>query len=179
MVSPSSPKADRIPGWGINPPAQKERDEVVYTVEDTNAGLFHKKKVHTIAIPQANGKFQHKEFSFAPNERKKMSQETALLFLDISSAFRVRNSKDQIVRPRRSGKGEGERTVTLKQHELVVPVTAVLKEALYDIARNLPGGESRFTDWAKTNREDLEEFIISGGLIDEDEDGLPIDTVAA
>lgn len=151
----------------------------MYTVEDTNATHFRTTKQHEIAIPQPNGKVQLKTYSFGPGERVQMLQDTALLFLDVSPAFRVRNSLGQIVRPRKFGKGES-RTVTLKPHEVAVPVTHVLKGVLYEMCKIIPGGRDRFTkEEGYYKREELEEFIISGGKVEEDERGDPIDTAAA
>lgn len=157
----------------------KPREMVFYTVEDMNASLFRKKKEHSIAIPQMNGKIQLRPFIFEPGKPVRMAQDTALLFLDIAPSFRVRNSLGQIVRPRKFGKGDS-RTVTLRPHEVVVSVTQVLKPVLHEMARALPGGSDRFTkDTGYYERTELEEFVVSGGRVDEDEDGNPLDTVVA
>lgn len=163
------------PGGKSTKPA--DREPVFYTVEDENATSFNKVKQHSIPVPQPNGKVQNKTFTFRPGEPLKMLQEHALLFLDISPAFKVRNSLGQLVRPRKFSKGET-RTVTLKPHEVVVPVTHVLKGVLHEMARMIPGGAERFTkDEGFYKRHELEEFIISGGKV-EDDDG-PLDTVVA
>lgn len=177
------PRTERLPAENPNkygvPAKRVEREQVFYTVEDTNATQFRKAKEHQIMIPQPNGKQQPKTFVFKPGEATKMLQETALLFLDVSPAFRVRNSKGQIVRPRKFSKGE-ERTVTLKPHELVVSVTQVRKEVLWDLARTMPGGQDKFGKGEGFYpREDLEEFVISGGKVEEDDDGNPLLDVAA
>lgn len=154
-----------------------DRQVVQYSVEDLNASEKKKTKVHQIKVPQANGRYQIRAFTFKPNTPVKMTQSEALIFLDIDPCFRVRNTKGQIVRPRRAAQ-KGDREVIVAPHEVVVPVTAVLKEALYEMARSMPGGDKRFTDYSSAQRPDLEEFIISGGVVEED-DADKIDFVAA
>lgn len=149
-----------------------------YTVEDLNATRANKAKIHEIKVPQPNGKFQLTKYRFGPGEKVSLPQPIALLFLEIDPSFRVRNSHEQIVRSRRSIEG-GERKVSLKQDEMVVPVTWILKNKLLEIARDLPGGRETFkNDVNQVNRVDLEEFIIAGGKSPEaaDED---LDMVAA
>lgn len=164
---------------GGPPQPVRAKSDVKYTVEDMNATQYRKAKEHTIAIPQPNGKIQHATFKFLPGARKEMTQEIALLFLDVAPSFRVRNSQGQIVRPRKFDKGEI-RTVTLRPHELAVSVTQVLKDVLFEIARNMPGGQAAFPkDSGYYERVVLEEFVITGGRVEEDEDGNPIDQVAA
>lgn len=167
-----------------DPPSPSlERAPVEYTVEDLNATKFRVPKEHQLAIPQENGKYQLKTLKFLPGKAYKMPQEHALLFLDISPDFRVRNSTGQIVRPRKFSEGES-RNVTLKPHEVVVSVTQVVKEVLWDMAAGMPGGREKFPKgpghYART---DLEEFVISGGVVKEDSDGNPlvdlVDSVAA
>lgn len=149
-----------------------------YTVEDMNCKKSNKPKVHEIKVPSgAPGKFTLKQFRFHPGKTLSMSQEEALIFLEIDRSFRVRNSNGQIVRPRYSST-DGNRTVTLKQHEMVVPVTAVRKEHLYDVARQMPGGRERFKDYGAVNRVDLEEFIVAGGIQPQDDDEDTVEIAA-
>jgi len=156
-----------------------KRGDVTYTVEDLNATQFRKVKEHAIQVPQPNGKIQVKAFKFKPGEPTEMAQDLALLFLDISPSFRVRNSNGQIVRARKFG-GGSERIVTLKPHEVVVSVTQVLKPVLYDMARAMPGGSEVFPDdVGHVSREQLEEFVISGGKVAEDDDVMLLDVAAA
>lgn len=177
-TSSPSTRAENPHKYGI-PAARTQREQVMYTVEDMNATNHQKVKVHEIMIPMPNGKKQPKKYTFQPGKPTQMLQETALLFLDVSPSFRVRNSKGQIVRPRKFSKGET-RTVTLKPHELVVSVTQVRKEVLYDLARTMPGGSDRFAKGeGHYPREDLEEFVISGGKVEEDDEGNPLDMVDA
>lgn len=144
-----------------------------------NATQFRKVKEHLIPLPQPNGKVQLKPFTFKPGMALKMPQEVALLFLDVAPSFRVRNTRGQIVKPRKFGKGE-DRNVTLKPHEVAVSVTQVLKPVLYDMAKAMPGGAERFTKEAGIySREELEEFVISGGKVDDDDEIANLDTTAA
>lgn len=157
----------------------REEAEIQYTVEDLNATQFNKKKRHEIAVPQPSGKLQIHKFEFHPGRPTKMPQEIALLFLDIAPTFRVRNSRGQIVRPRKFGSGT-DRTVVLRPHELAVPVTGVLKEYLHEIARAMPGGLEKVpADNRDISRQDLEEFVISGGATAEEDEADMMDTVAA
>lgn len=150
-----------------------------YFVEDTDTTTYRMEKTHEVNVPQSNGKLQLKSFTFKPGKRLPLPQDIALLFLDISPNFKVRNSRGQVVRPRKLADGEY-RTVQLRPDEVVVSVTQVLKPVLLEMARNMPGGEERFsTQPGDINRIDIEEFIITGGVLGEDEDDSLIDTVVA
>lgn len=128
---------------------------------------YSKKKTHTIAVPGKGGKDVKQDFTFNPGERKSLAQDIALRFLEIDPAFVVRNTNDQIIRPRHMGDPK-DRMVLVKAHEIVVPLTAVLKTHLFEIARELPGGD-RWNSVDTLNREDLEEFIITGGKVEEED----------
>lgn len=118
-------------------------------------------------MPGRGGKDELKSFTFEPNTPLEMPQDYALRFLEIDPAFIVRNSKGAIIRPRNQADPK-DRVVTVKPHEMVVPLTAVLKQHLFEIAQTLPGGD-RYTSVEKVDREELEEFIITGGKVDEDD----------
>lgn len=162
-------------------PSLAPRAPVEYTVEDQNATKFRKAKEHSIGIPQPNNKLQYKTFKFLPGKAVAMPQEIALLFLDVAPTFIVKNSLGQVVRPRKFSDG-APRTVTLRPHEVAVSVTQVLKPVLYEMARNMPGGAEKFPAGhdGEVSRQVLEEFIISGGAVELDDDGFPmLDTASA
>lgn len=160
------------------PPPKRNTSPVFYTVEDANATRIGKAKKHSVAVLQDNGKKQLISHEFKPGVPLRMPQELALIYLEIDKSFIVRNSLNQIVRARKFSEGSA-RTVTLKPHQVVVSVTQVLKPVLLGMARGLPGGEEKFTqEEGMYPREELEEFIISGGVAPESEDEQ-LDTVAA
>lgn len=156
-----------------------DENDVRYTVEDLNCSKYNKKKQHEIAVKQPNGKVQIKKFNFEPGVPLVLDRAIALIFLEVSEAFRVKNSQGQIVRPKRYREA-GVRKVDVGPTEIVVDVKYVVKQKLWDLAREMPGGMERFpSEHNKIERIELEEFIISGGKIEEDHDGNLIDTVAA
>lgn len=148
-----------------------------YTVEDLNATRNNVHKMHHIKVTQPNGKVQLVPFTFQPGEKKEVSQDIALIFLEIDPSFRVRNRLGQIIRPKAAG-GPGTRMVQVKVNEAVVPLSAVLQVHLFEMARALPGGKQRFRGKSQDfPKRDLEEFIITGGAVSDDADDEDLDTV--
>lgn len=166
-AKPPVPGKQGVPGHTA---VAKDASKRTYTVEDANAARHHVARTHSIKVPIGRGKMDFREFTFKPGEHKEMPQEQALLFLEIDPSFVVRNSRGAIIRPR-SHKSPGDRLVEVKAHEMVVPLTAVLKTYLVEIAQTLPGGERFAGNPESFPREEIEEFIITGGKV-EDEDLL-------
>lgn len=137
-----------------------------YTVEDKYATANNVDRTHDLFILQ-DGKEVLKSFTFKPGERKPFPQDRAIKMLR-AECFIVRNSRNhQIMLRGEAGDNPGERTVVVQPHELVVPVTAVLKDYLAQIAATLPEWEKVLgRDMGSWSREDLEEFVISKSMAD-------------
>lgn len=142
------------------------QSEPMYTVEMTNClkGGRHSEQTHTLPTLR-RGEVIWTDFTFKAGERKKFPKSIALRILMLDPAWRVRNTKDQIVVPRKpKGSNSDDRTVVLGPDEFVCKVDHILKNRLEEMAEEIPGWQEHLgADLNKVKREDLEEFVVAGG----------------